>query len=269
MGRLHLFEIHEQPWCPLDVKIGVRDALYTAWKLFFWKNTIPHLSDLIQKSDSSHIIDLCSGNGGPMPLIVNELMDKNPDLSVTLTDLFPYKEWINPLQKSKQNQKLKYHPQAINAKNVPSDMVGCRTLFESFHHVTPDEATHILRDAVQSKQPIAVFEFQRPSLFHAITTYPINLVPISSWLHLFHTPFSWKKLFLTIVPIIPFIIVLDGIVSVLRTYSTEELRDVATKAGCEGYRWEIRQSKDLGNGLMTCLIGWPDDNDGVHIIEYE
>ena len=40
MGRLHLFEIHEQPWCPLDVKIGVRDALYTAWKLFFWKNTM-------------------------------------------------------------------------------------------------------------------------------------------------------------------------------------------------------------------------------------
>ena len=37
MGRLHLFEIYEQPWCPLDVKIGVRDALYTAWKLFFWK----------------------------------------------------------------------------------------------------------------------------------------------------------------------------------------------------------------------------------------
>ena len=141
--------------------------------------------------------------------------------------------------------------------------------FESFHHFTPDEATHILRDAVQSKQPIAVFEFQRPSLFHAITTYPINLVPISSWLHLFHTPFSWKKVIPDNRTNHPFIIVLDGIVSVLRTYSTEELRDVATKAGCEGYRWEIRQSKDLGNGLMTCLIGWPDDNDGVHIIEYE
>ena len=137
--------------------------------------------------------------------------------------------------------------------------------FESFHHFTPDEATHILRDAVQSKQPIAVFEFQRPSLSMPLHIH--QLVPISPWLHLF-IPFSWKKLFLTIVPIIPFIIVLDGIVSVLRTYSTEEL-DVATKAGCDGYRWEIRQSKDLGNGLMTCLIGWPDNNDGVHIIEYE
>ena len=266
MGRLHFFEIHEQVWCPLAVKIGVRDALYTMWKLFFWKNTIPHILDLIQKSEVPHIVDLCSGNGGPMPLIVNELTGKNMEINVTLTDMFPCQNWQNPIQ---HMPNLEYNEQSINAKNVPKDIGGCRTLFEAFHHFKPDDAIHLLRDAVQSNQPIAVFEFQRPSLFHSMTVYPINIALSSAWLQLFHTPFTWTKLLLTIIPIVPFVLLVDGITSVLRTYSTEELVEVATKAGCDGYRWEVRQSNDEGWGLMTCLIGWPDENDGVHVIEYE
>ena len=205
-----------------------------------------------------------------MPLIVNELMDKNPDLSVTLTDLFPHKEWINPLQKSKQNQKLKYHPQAINAKNVPPDMVGCRTLLSpSIISLLMKQHT-FLEMLYNPNSPSLSLNSQRPSLFFMpLRHIPSIWFPSTYGCTFFIHLLVGKSYSLTIVPIIPFIIVLDGIVSVLRTYSTEELRDVATKAGCEGYRWEIRQSKDLGNGLMTCLIGWPDDNDGVHIIEYE
>ena len=46
--RLHLFEIHEQAWFPSAIRDGVTDGLYTIWKLMFWKNTLPHLQDLLK-----------------------------------------------------------------------------------------------------------------------------------------------------------------------------------------------------------------------------
>ena len=70
------------------------------------------------------------------------------------------------------------------------------------------------------------------------------------------------------VPIIPFIITFDGIVSLLRTYRKEELVSLASAAGTEGYRWEVRQTKNLWFGRITCLIGWPDEEGGVDVVEY-
>ena len=90
-------------------------------------------------------------------------------------------------------------------------MVGCRTLL-SLSIISLHLATHILRDAVQSKQPIAVFEFQRPSLFHLPLRHIQSSVLSALWLHSFHTPFTWKVL--TIAPRL-LDIVLDGIVSAL------------------------------------------------------
>ena len=86
-----------------------------------------------------------------------------------------------------------------------------------------------------------------------------------SWLH---TPFRWPKLLATLIPIIPFVLTFDGIVSTLRTYTPEELADMARAAGTDNYHWEVRQSKNRGLGRMTCLIGWPSEKGGVSIIEY-
>ena len=264
MSRLHLIEIHEQPWCPAPIREGLRDALFTAWKLFFWKNALPHLRDLLSHADEPHILDLCSGSGGPMPLVTDALAEDHPTLSITLTDLFPMKRWTNPLG---ENTRIGYAPESIDATAVPEGMGCCRTLFESFHHFRPDSAVRILSDAVRARRPIAVFEFQRRS-FRPLLQYPLNVLSVVGFLHLFHTPFRLGKLLFTLLPAIPFLLAFDGVVSILRTYTTEELADLARQAGCDDYRWEIRQSRDLGRGLMTCLIGWPDEAGGVHVVDY-
>ena len=264
MARLHLIEIHEQPWCPAPIREGLRDALFTAWKLFFWKNALPHLRDLLSHADEPHIVDLCSGSGGPIPLVTDALAEDHPTLSITLTDLFPAKGWSNPLG---EDARIGYAPQSVDATAVPEGMGCCRTLFESFHHFRPDAAVGILSDAVRARQPIAVFEFQRRSI-RPLLHYPLNVLSTVGFLHLFHTPFRWGKLLFTLLPAIPFLLTFDGFVSILRTYTTDELVDLARRAGCDDYRWEVRQSRDLGRGLMTCLIGWPDEEGGVHVVDY-
>ncbi|MEC7986001.1 MAG: hypothetical protein VX278_12625 [Myxococcota bacterium] len=266
MKRVHLFEIHEQWWCPSFIRDGVRDGLFTAWKILFWKNTLPHLRDLLRRSKKPTLIDLCSGAGGPVPLVIDDLKEEYPGLQVSLTDYFPCRAWENPLGK---NDSVTYMSERVDAKSVPAELQGCRTLFEAFHHFKPDDAVEILSDAVRSKQPIAVFEFQRSRLIDALSLPILAVVPIASFLHFWHTPFSFSKLLFTIIPVIPFILAFDGIISILRTYSTEELVALAHRAGSEHFRWDIRQSKEKGWGQMTCLIGWPAKEGGVHVVHYD
>ncbi len=47
---------------------------------------------------------------------------------------------------------------------------GFRTLFNSFHHFTPDDARAILRGAVGARQPIAVFEIPERKLSVVLST---------------------------------------------------------------------------------------------------
>ena len=261
LPRLHLFELHEQKWCPNVIRSGVTDGLYTAWKVLFWKNTLPHIRDLIAHAENPSIVDLCSGSGGPLPLVIEELTKENRNIQCTLTDLFPNRDWSSP----NEELSLRYWQESVDAKKVPPTIGSARTLFEAFHHFRPAAAESILHDAVRNKQPIAIFEFQRRSFIDAILP-PISLVVfVASFFNFWHTPFRWSKLIFTIIPIIPFILLFDGIVSVFRTYTPNELATMARQAGTENYRWEVRQTKDRGMKRITCLIGWPSEQGGVEM----
>lgn len=263
--RLHLFELHEQSWFPERLRNGVTDGLYTIWKVMFWKNTIPHLRDLLRHSKEKTIVDLCSGAGGPVPLTIEGLEKEFHDLKIVLTDLYP-----NPkLSKyAGDEERLQYNPTPINAMSVPSELVGSRTLFESFHHFRPHEAKAILSNAVSAKVPIAIFEFQRREFFDSILP-PIPFVLfVGSILSFKHTAFHWTKLLWTVIPIIPLVLAFDGLVSILRTYTSNELAEMAHAAGTDGFQWEVRQSSSRNMNRMTCLIGWPSEKGGVKIVDY-
>ena len=182
-----------------------------------------------------------------------------------MTDIYPKSNWVNPIE---SNCNIQYYEQPVNAQAVPQELNGIRTIFEGFHHFKPQEAVAILKDAVTQKQPIAIFEFQTRSILDTLFS-PLPLaVPAAVLLSFWHTPFSQWKLFWTLVVFTPFILIFDGIVSILRTYTTEELAELAEQAGTEGFRWEVRETRDRGFGRITCLIGWPDQDDGVYQICY-
>jgi hypothetical protein len=42
------------------------------------------------------------------------------------------------------------HSTPVDARRVPRELRGTRTLFTSFHHFSPDDARAVLRDAAQS-----------------------------------------------------------------------------------------------------------------------
>jgi hypothetical protein len=72
-------------------------------------------------------------------------------------------------------------------------------------------------------------------------------------------PFRWSRLLWTyLVPIIPVVLLFDGVVSCLRTYRPHELREMVEKLSASKYRWEIGEhSRSLGEAPITYLIGYP------------
>ena len=79
--------------------------------------------------------------------------------------------------------------------SVPARLAGLRTMFNSFHHFRPADATAILRSAVAAGQPIGVFEVSNRSLRTVLT---LILTPLFVFIAtLFIRPFRWDRLLWT------------------------------------------------------------------------
>lgn len=127
-------------------------------------------------------------------------------------------------------------------------------MFTSFHHFSPEDARAILQNAVDAGESIGIFEVTK----RAPST--MGLIFVGILLMFLHTPrirpFRWSRLLWTyLIPVIPLVLLFDGVVSCLRTYQPRELREMVQKLTSCQYQWEIGE---LATGKMpvTYLIGY-------------
>jgi hypothetical protein len=140
---------------------------------------------------------------------------------------------------------------------VPPELSGVRTMFSAFHHFRPDAARAILRDAFEHRRAICIFESGSgtPAGIAAMLGVPfavLALMPMAS-------PFRWSYLPVTyLIPLTPLIILWDGIVSMLRIYSTEQMQKLTSDLQSPDYFWEIGHITVRGiPGGLPYLIGRP------------
>lgn len=267
LPRLTLFEFHDQPWCPAILQQAVTDSVTTSWLLTgFWRNTVPHLAELLRRTPEARLVDLCSGSGGPLLRAGELLTQEFPALSITLTDLFPKPEALGRVPPILRGR-VDYRTDPVDALAVPQTLPGVRTMFGAFHHFPPAQAVRLIRNAGDAMQPIAIFEFQRRSLWSNLIP-PLGLAGLAPFLAIFRRPFQLWRPVLTLLMVIPLLWVWDSFVSILRTYTPRELAQLAAQASVPGYRFEIRESRSLGRRRMTCLLGFPDPRGGVQVVSY-
>jgi hypothetical protein len=257
MKRIHFLEIHDQRWCPPSL----RDALTRFLSFFiFWGRpyfpVAPLLAKTFNQTGTRTVLDLCSGGGGPWPNLIervrSRLNDRADELSVSLTDKFPTKSM------GELPDGVSFETESIDAMAIEPGRTGFRTLFTSFHHFRPNAARAILEDAVKNKSGIAIFEFTRR---HPATLLLYMLIPILVWLSVpFMRPFRLRDWLWTYpIPILPAVVMFDGIVSCLRTYSPDQCLQLAAESDSEG-KFEWRSGvKGSPSGGMTYLIGIPKD----------
>lgn len=260
MRRVHFFEFHDQPWFPSSLRDYVTDALQFGFNLLkSYAPIAPLLQSTIDFTCSISIVDMCSGGGGPWLDLCRKLQGRKAggylsSLQIRLTDKYPNLKAFQNVRLASENQ-ITFYPGSVDAAKVPRELKGLRTMFTSFHHFSPDDARAILQDAVDAGEGVAIFEItRRAGSTIALTCAFVFLLFVGTpWVR----PFRWSRLFWTyLVPILPLVLLFDGVVSCLRTYGPRELREMVEKLSANEYQWEIGEH-GTGKVPITFLIGSP------------
>jgi len=254
LPRLHLFEIHDQPWCPAGIRDAITDLLqWTLTTVHHYAPAAAPLGRALRRSGASRVVDLGSGGGGPWARLLPDLLRQGIGPRVTFTDKYPNRSALEHAA-ALLGGRASVEPEPVDAMAVPRRLAGFRTLFTTFHHFTPAEARAVLADAARCAQGIGVFEVTRRSPLTLLGMLGFVLVPL---VVPFVRPFRWDRLFWTyVVPLVPLVAVWDGVVSCLRTYRPEELRALA--AGLDGWEWEAGEvARPWWPFPVTFLVGYP------------
>ncbi len=205
--RVHLVEIHDLPSCPPSLRDALTDFLaFTANLAGAYDPVAPLLRRALARTGAHRIIDLCSGAGGPWRTLAAQV-----GVPVVFTDLYPHG----------------HNVVRVDARSVPAELDGFRTIFTAFHH------------------------------------FPLEIGVVAlTWLGTlaavpFIRPWRWSRLLWTYLPpALPVVGTFDGIVSCLRTYSGPELRELVR--GLDTYDWDIGDFRGRWSPLRgSYLIGVP------------
>lgn len=264
MKRYHLFEIHDQPWFPDILRNELTLILELLWTLdlplpFY---TAPYRSvlDILNKKldKNTKIIDLCSGSGGPL-LKISQNLDTYHKVKILLTDIYPNQDAITNLS---GNTLISYVRESVDACQVPSSLFNdsknvIRTIFGAFHHLREDVAKKVLKDAINNSHGIIIVDLPDRSFLSVFCQ--TLLFYVSGILFLVYArPLNLTRLLL--LPLVVMILTVDGVFSALRSYSKEDYwRILAEIPGAfDSYSWEIRHISPFslkGSRFSNTFIG--------------
>ena len=259
MKRIQLFEFEDFPWFPNWLRKCLTRMMVVMHKLL---NTGEEMADLVNRglnhAENNNIIDLCSGSGGPMPEVLDILKGKylvqNPKL--IMTDLFPNQDYASEIN-GLNDEAIEYLIEPVDASAVGSERKGLRTMVGSLHHMKPETARKILKNAQDELQPFLSFEISDNSYPKALwwVAIPINIVT-SLFVSLMARPMTIQQIVFTyLIPIIPLAFAWDGAVSNARTYTLNDMDLLLEGLDSRDYQWEKGVIK--GKSKKVYLLGLP------------
>jgi hypothetical protein len=256
MNRVNALEIHEQPWLPRTIRDGITDTLQFVLRFSgVYQPIVSRLAKALSSAGDRKLIDLCSGGGGPWMWLHRDLArQQGGRLAIQLTDKFPN---IAAFERAEQKSRgeICYCAESIDATRIPAHLDGFRTMFTSFHHFPPTEAMAIIQSAVDSRQGIGIFEAPARTPLSVGLTF---LVPLMALLSVpFVRPFRLSLVLWTyLIPVIPFVLWFDGLVSCLRAYSPIEMSAMISDLRTNDYTWEVGEETGW-IAPVTYMLGYP------------
>lgn len=258
MKRIQLFEFEDQAWFPDWIRVLMTRYIMTFHKMLGTADLLfPLVEKGLQHTNTKVILDLCSGSGGPMIEVAQNLKksSESSDLKLILSDLYPNQSAADQFNKV-NNQYIEYITTPVNASDVNTKLKGLRTMVSSMHHMKPNVARQILQNAKESNQPILVFEISdnSPPIFLWWLAIPIAFITTLLVTPMVR-PMTWQQLVFTyIIPILPLFIAWDGAVSNARTYTLQDMEILIQGLSDENYQWEKGKIKGKG-GNKVYLLG--------------
>jgi len=256
-----MFELEDLGWFPRTIRDLATDYLqFIETRFALHKPILLPLRQMLGETGIAQVVDLCSGAAGPVPALYESLIAEGIPASFTLTDKYPNLSAFRRIC-SLHPAGIHYIEESVDAASAPRDMTGIRTIFNAFHHFTPEQARSVLACAVEAGQPIGIFEFPERSL---ATIIPLLFTPLFVGLATpFIRPFRWRRLLWTyLLPLVPLTCLWDGVISQCRAYTAAEMLELTR--GLDGYRWTSdRAGIARTAGHLTYLIGIPGGIPGI------
>jgi len=249
-------EFEDEGWFPSSLRDLLTDYLsFSFTKLPIYDPVVAHVQRLVESSENGKVVDLCSGGSGPWPRILRRLPADCP-ISLTLTDIYPNVERFERVR-VEAGRRIDYRTEPIDARSVPADLSGARTLFAGFHHLRPRDARAVLADAANNRCPIGIFEFTDRSVVNVVATLVAPLLPLVSVP--FIRPWSGKRILWGLVlPVVPLVVAWDFLASTMRSYRADEMLEMAPRDMEEEYSFEAGEIRSLfGLVKLTYLLGLP------------
>jgi hypothetical protein len=200
-------ELEDQNWFPNWMRQYQVDFLGGVSRI---TNLYRPCAELLNSFGPGKIVDLASGNGQSAKILLNQ----RSGVIVEYTDKFPPESELKISKLDLLNDEL---PQA-----------DLYTLLNGLHHFDENQ----IKKLIKRIPPNSHFLFIEPlgprlgsflKVGFSTLILPFFLVP-------FLKPFRWDRLFITyVLPLGPLICFYDGIISVLKCYSINELRSLAAE----------------------------------------
>jgi hypothetical protein len=261
MKRIHLFEFTDLSWYPQTFRRLQTDYLKFVGTLGSGTAyLVPLIEKALQHAGTTEIVDLCSGGTGPWLSLQAQLQQAGLSVSIKLTDKFPNPEAVRKWAESSR-QGIEYLPEPVDALNVPPQLKGMRSLFEGFHHFKPEQARSILQNALENKVAIGIFEISLKPPFGLLLLLSSPLMTLVSYLFLtpFMKPRTLSRFFWTyLIPVVPLATCWDGVISLIRVYSPQDLNELTGPLQSKDYTWETGLvSTGAPIFEYTYLLGYP------------
>jgi len=256
--RLHLFEFEDLSWFPNMIRASMVDYLkFLFGNLNFYKPITPLIVQGLDKSGQNKILDLCSGGGGGIVQVQKNLKElTNNHFKITLSDKFPNIAAFRHIEEVTQG-KIDFIERPLDAKNVSKGTERLLTMFSAIHHFQPSQVKEIINNAINNKNPIAIFDGGDKNLLPILAIlliHPIILFTCTP----FFKPFKISRLLFTyIIPLIPIFTIWDGLVSILRLYNPNDLKRLVKEIDSTTYHWEIGKAKHKLGFRILYLLGYP------------
>lgn len=244
MKRYQLAEFCDQSWLPPLAREAYHDCVSFVHRMFrpFYGAT-KRICAANATGTPHTYLDLASGSGEHIAELYR-LAKSLPNTQLPkfiVSDLYPLTAQWQALQQKIGAEQLRYLSEPVSVEHVPS-ITRDWTIFMAFHHFPPSLAAALLKQSTEKCNSLHIAEETHRSWLN-ILSMPLTM-PTLLFAPLFARRFSFAKLLITtVIPIVPLMIMIDGIISCLRTYTYEEMLALLPKEAHENFRIEYHEPR--------------------------
>lgn len=265
MKRWNCREFHETKFCPAVLRDGLTDFLgFFVLYSHIYDPAFERIARLLLHSHEPRLTDLCAGGGIYDRMLVEKLRKSVGDEAIrcTLTDLYPNRNWARVKELS--GNMVDFVASPLSAERAVAELPGVHLMFSALHHFSPEEITGLLRAGAAKRRTLAFFDYSRRELLSELL--PVLLSPLLLWcVSVLVFPFSWKRLFFTyLIPVLPLLLLVDGFLSRMRSYTAAELEKIAHDANLPAEYQVMVEVLPVycGAAKIHCLTARPPCNTG-------